>query len=103
MNVQTILLVILVFLIALNGVTIWGLFNAEKKLRGLYKTLFDYDEYFEKMKDSILQSYTHLKEIDKKGHFEADDEVGRFFNDLKEVYEILISNTNTEPNTEPDA
>ena len=43
------------------------------------------DEYIEKFKRSVEESYNRIKEMDSRGAFEADDEVGYFFKTLKDV------------------
>lgn len=41
------------------------------------------------MYDKIMQTYSKMQEIDLKGAFEAEDEVGTTFQMLKEVIETL--------------
>lgn len=41
------------------------------------------------MYDKIMQTYAKMQEIDLKGAFEAEDEVGTTFHMLKEVIETL--------------
>ena len=42
----------------------------------------------------ISDSYTRMKEIDQKGGFESDDEVGQVFNGIKDVIENLEKDIN---------
>ncbi len=58
--------------------------------------LADSDEYHESveltniyMYDKICESYTKMKEIDRIGAFEKDDEAGTTFSLLKEVIDNL--------------
>jgi len=47
--------------------------------------------------NNTIESITHqLKLIDDKGHFEADDEVGFFFDELKQLGEQLEELFETE-------
>ena len=53
-------------------------------------------EYIENLQDTIIslydsisQSYSKMKDIDAKGGFESDDEVGQIFNNLKDVLREL--------------
>jgi hypothetical protein len=48
--------------------------------------LYAYIVYMEK---TINEMYSVLKAIDRRGSFEADDEVGYFFKSLKEMVEEL--------------
>jgi len=45
--------------------------------------------WFEEFKNRVVYSYKRMKSIDEKGAFEADDEVGFFFKELKEIIERL--------------
>lgn len=45
--------------------------------------------WFEELKGRIVYAYGRIKTIDASGHFEADDEVGYFFKELKELIERL--------------
>jgi hypothetical protein len=45
--------------------------------------------WFEEFKSRVVYSYQRIKIIDAKGSFEADDEVGYFFKELKELIERL--------------
>ena len=40
-----------------------------------------------------------MKKIDDSGHFESDDEVGFFFNELKKMSELLGSNFESNEDT----
>lgn len=44
--------------------------------------------------ESISNSYKRMKEIDQKGGFESDDEVGQVFNGIKDVLEDLEKDIN---------
>lgn len=48
--------------------------------------LFEYIFY---MENTINNMYSAMKAIDRRGSFEADDEVGYFFKSLKEMIEEL--------------
>ena len=44
--------------------------------------------------ESISNSYKRMKEIDQKGGFESDDEVGQVFTGIKDVLEDLEKDIN---------
>lgn len=48
-----------------------------------------YDAWFEELKTRLVDAYLRIKTIDASGHFEADDEVGYFFTELKSLIERL--------------
>ena len=51
--------------------------------------LLSYLEYINKVSTAIEEADIRLKEIDDKGIFESDDEIGWFFNHIKELKEIF--------------
>jgi hypothetical protein len=56
--------------------------------------------YLTYMENTINEMYSVMKAIDRRGSFEADDEVGYFFKSLKEMVEelkkITVDSTNKE-------
>ena len=48
-----------------------------------------YEEIILQINDKIEYVNSQLKLIDEKGTFEADDEVGFFFEELKEIGKLL--------------
>ena len=53
------------------------------------KRITQYEELILKINDKIEYVNAQLKLIDEKGTFEADDEVGFFFQGLKEIGKLL--------------
>ncbi len=53
------------------------------------KRITMYEEIILQINDKIEYVNSQLKLIDEKGTFEADDEVGFFFQELKEIGRIL--------------
>lgn len=53
--------------------------------------LVSYMEYLSQMDQAIEESDKRLKEIDSTGHFEADDEIGWFFDTIKTLQDTLNS------------
>lgn len=51
--------------------------------------LLSYLEYINKVSTAIEEADIRLKEIDDKGIFESDDEIGWFFSHIKELKEIF--------------
>ena len=53
------------------------------------KRITQYEEIILQINDKIEYVNQQLKLIDEKGTFEADDEVGFFFKELKEIGKLL--------------
>lgn len=51
--------------------------------------VLDQSAYIQGVSEAIAKSRERLKEIDERGTFESDDEVGWFFTNLKELQELL--------------
>ena len=49
----------------------------------------DQTSYLQRISDLIRDSKMHLRKLDEKGVFASDDEVGYFFNKLKEIQSEL--------------
>jgi len=64
-------------------------FNLLKKQEIAEDVLSSYLEYLDKISRVIEISDKKIKEIDHKGTFESDDEVGFFFSSIKEIQSIL--------------
>ena len=79
-------IVILSLMVVILGYTT---FNLLKKNERQEDILAGYMAYLNKISGIIDFSSKKLKEIDHKGHFEADDEVGFFFQEIKQIQEIL--------------
>jgi hypothetical protein len=45
--------------------------------------------YLNKLSEIISHSDKRIKEIDVKGSFESDDEIGFFFEQVKSIQEVL--------------
>ena len=49
----------------------------------------EYYTFFQKLKTQVGESNSRLKQIDRLGSFEADDETGFAFRELKNIYDDL--------------
>ena len=49
----------------------------------------EYYSFFQKLKTQIGQSNSKLKQIDRLGSFQSDDETGFAFKELKDIYDDL--------------
>jgi hypothetical protein len=81
-----ILTIILGLMVVILGFTT---FNLLKKNEQQEDILAGYMEYLSKISRVIEFSDKKLKEVDRKGSFESDDEVGFFFQEIKQIQETL--------------
>ena len=79
----------LILFILLNIVEGYVIFNLTRKVERLETWIEDYAQ-------RIQDTQRVLKEIDSKGNFEADDEVGVVFTAIKETIDELNEITETE-------
>ena len=64
-------------------------FNLLRKNEQQEDILISYLEYLDTLSKVIEASDKKLKEIDHSGVFKSDDEVGQFFDAVKEIQDIL--------------
>jgi hypothetical protein len=83
---QIVLWVIVIHLIEL---AVLGGYLIIKKNNKLEKIANDQQQYIDAISIVINNSSNTIKELDSRGAFEADDEVGTFFRSLKEIQDIL--------------
>ena len=74
------LLTILFFLISVSLTTV--LYFALKRINQYEGLIIEFQRIIE-------FSSTKMKQVDAKGHYESDDETGFFFQQLKELQELL--------------
>jgi len=79
-------IIILAILVIVLGFTTW---NTMRKLEKYEDTVKDQQEYVESIASIIEDSSKRLREIDEKGTFASDDEVGFFFENLKIIQDTL--------------
>ena len=80
--------IILSVLVVIFGYTTFNLMRKNEKKEDI---LTGYMTYLNKISDYIEITDKRLKEIDQKGSFESDDEVGFFFEQLKNIQSVLNS------------
>ena len=87
------LTVILGVLVVILGFTTFNLLKKTEKQEDIIalrdEILVSYQVYLNKISDIIELSDKKLKEIDHKGSFESDDEIGFFFQSVKQLQETL--------------
>lgn len=79
-------IVILSIIVAVLGFVTLNLLRKQEKAEDI---LLGYWDYLDKISKIIEVSDKKLKEIDHSGHFKSDDEVGFFFESIKQLQDIL--------------
>jgi uncharacterized membrane protein len=82
---------LIIFLVGLSAVLGFTTYNLLKKNEAQEDILASYMTYLNKISDIIDFSDKKLKEVDEKGSFKSDDEVGFFFEQIKALQDILNS------------
>ena len=77
---------ILYVLVVILGFTTWNLMKKNERQEDI---LAEYLNYLDNLSRTIEISEKKLKEIDNKGTFSSDDEVGFFFKSIQGIQEIL--------------
>ena len=65
----------------------------------MYKYVSEMELWINQFSHKINESFSRIKNIDRKGAFEADDEVGFIFKDLKNIISDLSKLTTVEDET----
>ena len=79
-------IIILSVLVVTLGYTTYNLLRKNEKQEDI---LVGYLDYLDKLSRVIEVSETKMKEVDAKGSFSSDDEVGFFFQQIKGLQDIL--------------
>ena len=82
----TIIISILSVMVEILGFTTFNLLRKNEKAEDI---LVGYLDYLDKMSKVIEVADARLKKIDHRGTFQSDDEVGFFFDQIKNLQEIL--------------
>ena len=72
-------------LICTTAIFIYSTINLMRKVEDLEDNLLESDDEISELKIKIRNTISTMKEIDTKGGFESDDEVGAIFDGLKEI------------------
>jgi hypothetical protein len=78
----TLIIIILGILVVILGFTTFNLLRKSEKLEDI---ILQYDNYISEFTNQIEASEKRLNEIDAKGMFKSDDEIGWFFEQIKVI------------------
>ena len=85
-TISIILISILTVLVIVLGFTSYNLL---KKYEVVEDIVNDYDTYITEFSNEVTSIEKRIKEIDAKGTFEGDDEIGWFFKQIKVIQNRL--------------
>jgi|TARA_B110000211_G_scaffold222613_1_gene271501 hypothetical protein len=74
------IITILILLVGIFGYTTFNLLRKNEKAEDI---LLSQQEFIDKLTTQINYSEKKLEQIDNKGLFKSDDEIGWFFNEIK--------------------
>ena len=73
---------ILGLVVVILGYTTFNLLNKNEKAEDI---IVSYQEFIKNVNEQINESDKRLNEIDQRGIFQSDDEIGWFFNEVKKI------------------
>ena len=82
-------IVLWVIVVHLIELVLIGGYLLVRKNNALEKVVADQQQYIDAVSIIINDSSETIKQLDSRGAFESDDEVGTFFKNLKEIQTIL--------------
>jgi cell division protein FtsB len=94
MELTTIFLILLLILSGTLGYIVYNLFS---KVEILEATVDAQEQYIAKFSNTLQFTDKRLQEIDDKGTFESDDEIGWFFESIKTLQRELNDFNLNEP------
>lgn len=77
---------VLSILVVILGFTTFNLLRKNEQAEDI---ILSQDEFISKLMDTVNKTDAKLKQIDHKGSFEADDEIGFFFKEVKHLQATL--------------
>jgi len=81
--------VIIGILVVLSGTLSYIIFNLLRKVEKYEDVVQDQVRYLQNISNAVGEGQKHLKNLDEKGVFQSDDEVGYFFEQMKYVQDEL--------------
>jgi len=82
-------IITLSLLCVIQSYVIFNLYKKYDKLENIYETLLKKSEedveFIFSMRNRVMSQKSYLRQLDKNGSFESDDEIGYFFEELKKI------------------
>jgi hypothetical protein len=86
---ETLVIVLINIGIVILGIGVYAIINLVKKNEKLEDIAIKQNEYIVSITSIIKESDKKLQEIDSRGTFQSDDEIGWFFKQVKEIQDII--------------
>lgn len=83
MNWLTVILIVLLLIL------LYIIINSLRRIEKYEDIILSQDNYISKIQEAIIFSEKKIKEIDEKEIFKSDDEIGWFFNNIKQIQEFI--------------
>ena len=89
-------MILLTILLSITSIALcYGCYNLIKQNEALEEAVSDTEEYYQtylqSIREKVLQTEIQLKELDIRGAFQADDEVGSAFSNMRDVHTELTN------------
>ena len=81
--------VIIGVLVVFSGTLSYIIFNLLRKVEKYEDVVQDQTQYLQNISNAVGEGQKHLQNLDEKGVFQSDDEVGYFFEQMKYVQDEL--------------
>jgi HAMP domain-containing protein len=88
------MLIVLILLIIFLIGSLYLNWNMTRKNEKLEDIVLSQKKFIDQIKSDIIQQGEHLQIIDNKGTFKSDDEIGWFFDSIKEMQTQLAQYIN---------
>lgn len=96
------MMLLTLFLVILLFGSIYVIYNLYKKYDALETIAQENVDFIVSIRTRVLSQRSYLKQLDRKGAFESDDEVGYFFKELKQIVSDISSYLEMEPEQEEE-
>lgn len=91
------LIAVIIVLGVLFVASAYANYNLYTKYSTLEETAEENVNFILSLRSRVLSQRSYLKQLDRKGAFEADDEVGYFFKELKKIINDIAFYLELEP------
>lgn len=81
--------IIIVVLVLIIGILLYAVRNLLLRNENYEDVVKDQSEYLQNISNAVGEGQKHLKDLDEKGTFQSDDEVGYFFEQMMNVQKEL--------------
>lgn len=79
------MIVVVLFLVLLLIAAGYVIYNLYAKYSRLESIAMENQEFILAIRNRVMSQRSYLKQLDRRGSFESDDEVGYFFKELKKI------------------